>query len=184
MGCLLGGSVVELMLTSSKRTYTTHCAFQVCCSQRPCPHGRPLLTHVSIGGDTQTLKGDTQTLKSQTCQRLLEGSNKTCVHQGPETPQRLSPTCLYLLTSNQSFISIQFIFLLSWSLQRKWLIPPLWPHYFLYILLLPHLTNLFIFTFISLYSVKWVQTVSKYLMRIFLDRIRVYETNLTNFWKS
>ena len=184
MGCLLGGSVVELMLTSSKRTYTTHCAFQVCCSQRPCPHGRPLLTHVSIGGDTQTLKGDTQTLKSQTCQRLLEGSNKTCVHQGPETPQRLSPTCLYLLTSNQSSISIQFIFLLSWSLQRKWLIPPLWPHYFLYILLLPHLTNLFIFTFISLYSVKWVQTVSKYLMRIFLDRIRVYETNLTNFWKS
>ena len=184
MGCLLGGSVVELMLTSSKRTYTTHCAFQVCCSQRLYPHGRPLLTHVSIGGDTQTLKGDTQTLKSQTCQRLLEGSNKTCVHQGPETPQRLSPTCLYLLTSNQSSISIQFIFLLSWSLQRKWLIPPLWPHYFLYILLLPHLTNLFIFTFISLYSVKWVQTVSKYLMRIFLDRIRVYETNLTNFWKS
>ena len=184
MGCLLGGSVVELMLTSSKRTYTTHCAFQVCCSQRPCPHGRPLLTHVSIGGDTQTLKGDTQTLKSQTCQRLLEGSNKTCVHQGPETPQRLSPTCLYLLTSNQSSISIQFIFLLSWSLQRKWLIPPLWPHYFLYILLLPHLTNLFIFTFISLYSVKWVQTVSKYLMRIFLDRIRVYETSVTNIWKS
>ena len=60
--------MVGLMSTSSKRTYTTHCAFQVCCSQRPCPHGRPLLTHVSIGGDTQTLKGDTQTLKSQTCQ--------------------------------------------------------------------------------------------------------------------
>ena len=161
MGCLLGGSMVGLMLTSSKRTYTTHCAFQVCCSQRLYPHGRPLLTHVSIGGDTQTLKGDTQTLKPQTCQRLFEGSNKTCVHQDPKTPQRLSPTSLYLLTSNQSSISIQLIFLLSWSLQVKWLISTLWPHYFLYILLLPHLTNLFISTFISLYSVKWVQAVTQ-----------------------
>ena len=29
---------------------------QVCCSQSPCPRGRPLLSHASVG-DTQTLKG-------------------------------------------------------------------------------------------------------------------------------
>ena len=29
---------------------------QVYCTQSPCPHGRPLLTHASAG-DTQTLKG-------------------------------------------------------------------------------------------------------------------------------
>ena len=29
---------------------------QVCCSQSPCPCGRPLLTH-ALTGDTQTLKG-------------------------------------------------------------------------------------------------------------------------------
>ena len=33
-----------------------HCTSQVCCSQSPCPRGRPLLTHASAG-DTQTLKG-------------------------------------------------------------------------------------------------------------------------------
>ena len=32
------------------------CHTQVCCTQSPCPCGRPLLTHTSIG-DTQTLKG-------------------------------------------------------------------------------------------------------------------------------
>ena len=46
MDCLLGGSMVGL----------TCCACQVCCSQRPCPHGKPLLTYASAG-DTQTLKG-------------------------------------------------------------------------------------------------------------------------------
>ena len=33
-----------------------HTVTQVCCSQSPCPHGRPLLTCASTG-DTQTLKG-------------------------------------------------------------------------------------------------------------------------------
>ena len=52
MGYLLGGSTVGLMATSSKTTYTTHHGSQVCYSQRPCPHGRPLLTCASAG-DTQ-----------------------------------------------------------------------------------------------------------------------------------
>ena len=58
MGCLLSGSIMGLMATSSKKTYATHCASQVCCSQRPCPQAlvsRLLLTHASAG-DTQTLK--------------------------------------------------------------------------------------------------------------------------------
>ena len=44
------------MVTSSKRTYTTWRASQVCCSQSPCPRSRPLLIHASAG-DTQILKG-------------------------------------------------------------------------------------------------------------------------------
>ena len=56
MGCLLGGSVVELMVTFSKRTDALCNTSQVCCSQNPCPHSRSLLTCASTG-DTQTLKG-------------------------------------------------------------------------------------------------------------------------------
>ena len=55
VGCLLSSSMMELVATSSKRTYVTHHAFQVCCSQSPCPHCRPLLTCASPG-DT-ILKG-------------------------------------------------------------------------------------------------------------------------------
>ena len=44
------------MVTSSKRAYATYCMTQVCCTKRPCPHGKPLLTH-GFAGDTQTLKG-------------------------------------------------------------------------------------------------------------------------------
>ena len=55
MGQLLGGSMVGLITTSSKRTYATHCVSQVCCSQSFCPHGKPLLTRASAG-DSQTLK--------------------------------------------------------------------------------------------------------------------------------
>ena len=47
--------MVRLMMTSSKKAYATHCMTQVCCSQSPCPHGRPRLTRASAG-DTQTLK--------------------------------------------------------------------------------------------------------------------------------
>ena len=46
VGCLLGASMVGLACHSS----------YICCSQSPCPQGRPLLTHASAG-DTQTLKG-------------------------------------------------------------------------------------------------------------------------------
>ena len=62
VGYLLRSSMVGLMVTSSKRTYTTRHASQVCCSQSPCPQGRTLLTLASPG-DTQTTKaGLTQSL--------------------------------------------------------------------------------------------------------------------------
>ena len=48
VGHLLSSSIVGLMTTSSKRTFTTHHAFQDCCCLEN-PHGRPLLTHASIG---------------------------------------------------------------------------------------------------------------------------------------
>jgi len=53
---LLSGSLVGLMVNSSKKAYATHCVTQVCCTQSPCPCGKPLVTHASAG-DTQTLKG-------------------------------------------------------------------------------------------------------------------------------
>ena len=57
VSCLPGGSMVELMVTSSKRIYATCHASQVCCHQSPsCPHSRPLLTHASAE-DPPTLKG-------------------------------------------------------------------------------------------------------------------------------
>ena len=56
VGCLFGGSMLGLMMTSSKRFYATCHASHVCCSQSPCPHRRPLLTCASAG-DIQTLKG-------------------------------------------------------------------------------------------------------------------------------
>ena len=56
VGRLLGSFMVGLMVTCSKRTFATHCASQVCCSQSPCPQGGPLLTRASTG-DTHTLTG-------------------------------------------------------------------------------------------------------------------------------
>ena len=53
MGHLISGSMVGLMVTSSKRTYATHCTSQVCCSQSHCPCSRLLLTSASAV-DTQT----------------------------------------------------------------------------------------------------------------------------------
>ena len=53
---LLSGSLVGLMVNSSKKAYATHCVTQVCCTQSPGPCGKPLVTHASAG-DTQTLKG-------------------------------------------------------------------------------------------------------------------------------
>ena len=35
-------------------------------------------------------------IKPHTCQRHSEGSNKPCVHQNPETPQRLRQNCVWL----------------------------------------------------------------------------------------
>ena len=51
---LLSGSMVGLMVNSSKKAYATHCVTQVCCTQGPCSSGRLLLT-LSSAGDTQTL---------------------------------------------------------------------------------------------------------------------------------
>ena len=55
VGCLLGSSIVELIATSSKRTYATCHTSLVCFCQSPCPHSRSLLTRASTR-DTQTLK--------------------------------------------------------------------------------------------------------------------------------
>ena len=55
LGLLLRGSL-EPMAASSKRTYATCHASQVCYSQSPHPCGRSLLTCASTG-DTQTLTG-------------------------------------------------------------------------------------------------------------------------------
>ena len=52
VGRLLGGSVVGLMGTSSKRAYATGCVTQICCMQSPCLCDRPLLT-CTFTGDTQ-----------------------------------------------------------------------------------------------------------------------------------
>ena len=56
MSCLLGGSMVGLIVTSSKRAYATCCVTLVCCTQSPWPCSRPQLTCTSTG-DTQTFKG-------------------------------------------------------------------------------------------------------------------------------
>ena len=56
VGCLLCSSIVELMVTSSKRMYATHHISQVCCSESLCRCGRSLLTCASTG-DTQTRSG-------------------------------------------------------------------------------------------------------------------------------
>ena len=47
---LLRGSMVWLMVTSSKKAYALCCMTQVCCGQSPCPCGRPLLTSASTRG--------------------------------------------------------------------------------------------------------------------------------------
>ena len=47
--------MVALMATSFKRASATGFVTQVCCTQSPCPCGRPLLTCTSAG-DTQILK--------------------------------------------------------------------------------------------------------------------------------
>ena len=47
---------MALMVTSTKRTDAACCASHICCSQSPCPRGRPLLIHASAG-DPQILRG-------------------------------------------------------------------------------------------------------------------------------
>ena len=53
MGHLFSGSMVGLMVNSSKRAYSTCYITQLCWTQSPCPCGRPLLT-CTFAGDTQT----------------------------------------------------------------------------------------------------------------------------------
>ena len=49
--------MVGLMATSCKKASATwRWLYSDCCMQSPCPCGRPLLTHTSLG-DTQTLRG-------------------------------------------------------------------------------------------------------------------------------
>ena len=55
VGHWLCGSIVELMVTSSQRTYVTLCLPGLLWPES-CPHGRSLLTRASAG-DTQTWKG-------------------------------------------------------------------------------------------------------------------------------
>ena len=52
---LLSCSMVGLTATYPKKTYSMHCASQVCCSQSLCPHDRPLPTPASAE-DTQLSK--------------------------------------------------------------------------------------------------------------------------------
>ena len=47
--------MVGLTVTYPKKTYSTHCASQVCCSQSSYTRGRLLLTRTSTG-DIETLK--------------------------------------------------------------------------------------------------------------------------------
>ena len=60
--CSSGGSMVGLMVTSSKRAYATHWVTQVCCTQSPCPCGRPLLAHTSAGDAQHSKAGLAQSL--------------------------------------------------------------------------------------------------------------------------
>ena len=80
VGRLLHGSVVELMSTFSMKTYATRCASQDCCSQSPCPRGKPLLTHISTG--------DTQILKTKSTQSVSGGGHcpgsKKCESAGTQ----------------------------------------------------------------------------------------------------
>ena len=50
------------MTVSSKRAYATCCVTQVCCSQSPCPHSRPL-SHVSAGNTKHSKAGLAQSLE-------------------------------------------------------------------------------------------------------------------------
>ena len=49
MGHLLSGSMLGLMVTSSKRAYATGSVIQDSCIQSPWPCNRPLLTYTSTG---------------------------------------------------------------------------------------------------------------------------------------
>ena len=64
-----GCSLVGLMVTSSKEGL---CHTKVCCTQSPCPGGRPLLTHTSTG-DTQ------HSSVSVSAESLGPGAHKVCL---------------------------------------------------------------------------------------------------------
>ena len=57
------------------------CHTQVCCTQSPCPCGRPLLTHNSAG-DTQTLKGrsGSVSVRSPGAHKILFEPSKCLCH--------------------------------------------------------------------------------------------------------
>ena len=70
VGHLLSGCTMGLMVTFSKRAFTTCCASQVCCSQSPYSPVRPLLIRGSAGG-TQTHKSRSS---SVSCESWCEQS--------------------------------------------------------------------------------------------------------------
>ena len=89
-----GDSMVGLLETSSNKDLSHT---QVCCTQSPCPCGRPLLTHTSTG-DSQTLKGRSGSVSAgapSTHKALFEPSN--CLWQVwgliPNAISPLLPSC-------------------------------------------------------------------------------------------
>ena len=66
-----GGSAVELMMTSFKKTYATHCASQDCCCQSLYPPCRTLLMHALPqhlkAGRAQSLVGVTAPFPGSWC---------------------------------------------------------------------------------------------------------------------
>ena len=87
MGRLLNGSMMGLVSTFSMRAYATCCVTQVYCSQGPCPHGRPLLTHASAG-DRHSKVGLAQSLVCS----LGPGVHKVLFMPHHRATGHLSPT--------------------------------------------------------------------------------------------
>ena len=99
VSCLLGGSMVGLMVTSSKRAYATCCVTQVCCSKSPCPCGRPLLTCVSTG-DTQTPQGQSGSVSvgslGVVCTGFVSALQASLVSMGFDSRHDFSPPTILL----------------------------------------------------------------------------------------
>ena len=119
-----GGSMVGLMMTSSRRAYATCFTTQVCYTQSPCPCSRPLLTYISTG-DTQTLKGRSG---SDSVGSLGPGAHKVLFEPSEHLWQVwgvIVNTISVLLTSCWGFscLDIGYFFFFWWdpTLSCQWL---------------------------------------------------------------